>query len=161
MSIIRTILLILAGVTISACGVFSEVDENVVTIAQQLLKEQQNEHGDQQKVDVPLRINYSIHQKALVGHELEIEFEFAAERKIPILRLGMEPSDGLELVTYLKERYLDVEARQIIKKIIIVTPEEENLHYLNLFIVTEIGEIKRAKLIKIPIALGEYSLKKK
>lgn len=161
MSIIRISILVVLSAVLGACGILSEEDENVLDIARQLLQEQKNEYGEAMKVDLPIRVNYSIYQKPIVGHDLSIELEFIAERKIPILRIGLGTTDGLELITYVKERYLDVAARQIIKKEVIVVPTEENLFYLNLFVVTEIGEDRRAKHIKIPIALGEYSLKKK
>lgn len=158
MSVLRRALFILLVTTLYSCGIFYEQDENVLLIARQLLQAQVDELGEPRKVDLPVRVNYTVHRKPLIDHDLEIEFEFIAERQIPMLRFGLEASEGLELVSYdIRERYLDVPARYVLNKKVIVVPTEENEFYLSLYVVTEIGDDKRARQIKIPIALGEYS----
>ena len=92
---------------------------------------------------------------------MQIDFEFIAEKAIPVLRIGLSTSDGLDLISSdVSERYLDLKPRQTFTKSVIVEPTAENEFYLNMFVVTEIGEEKLAQLIKIPIAIGDYSLKK-
>ena len=59
-----------------------------------------------------------------------------------------------------RERYLDLQARQSFTKTVIVEPTAENEFYLNMYVVSEIGDEKLARLIKIPIAIGDYALKK-
>jgi hypothetical protein len=111
-------------------------------------------------VDMPIRVNYSIHRKPVINKELEVEFEFLPERDIPVLRAATSSSDGLEIVDgEMSDQYQDIKARQYFKRYVTVVPKEEELYYLNLYIVTEIGEDKRAQHIKIPIALGEHSKK--
>jgi hypothetical protein len=156
-----TIILLLATVLLAGCSIlFSSDDETVMEVANNLLEAQKDEFGDTVKVDMPIRVNYAIHRKPVINKELEIELEFLPERNIPLLRLATFPSDGLEIADgELKDKYEDIRARQYFKRYVTVVPTEENLFYLNLYVVTEIGEDKRAQHIKIPIALGEYSKK--
>ncbi|MBI1423807.1 MAG: hypothetical protein GC149_10115 [Gammaproteobacteria bacterium] len=138
-----------------------EEDADALKEAQSLLEAQKDQYGDPIPVHQPLRINYTISRKPQIDRDLRIDFEFIAEKAIPVLRIGMTTSDGLELDSSdVLERYLDVKPRQTFTKTVMVIPRSENEFYLNLFVVTEIGEEKLAKHIKIPIALGEYALKK-
>ena len=163
MSKTRPLVLILGSLLLTACSIFiSETDEDVLQVAQQLLEEQKDQYGEPKKIALPVRVNYAIHQKPVIKQELEIEFEFLPESNIAVLRLGLTASDGLEIVDGdIGEKYSDLEARQVFKKYVTVIPGEENEFYLNLFVVTEQGEDRRARLVKVPIALGEFSRHKK
>lgn len=155
--------LILAALTgvLGACSLFvAEEDESVVSVAEQLLETQKDEHGEPRKIELPVRINYTINHKPVIDHELEVEFEFIAERPLPLLRIGLTVDDGLELVSSeIRELYRDIPARRVLKKTVLVVPAREDRFYLKLYIVTEAGEDRRAGLLKVPIAVGEYSLK--
>lgn len=153
--------LLSATLLLGGCSIlFSSDDENVMEVANNLLEAQKNEHGDELKVDMPIRVNYSMHRKPVINKELEIELEFLPERDIPKLRLATFSSDGLEIVDgEMRDQYDDIKARQYFKRYVTVVPKEEDLYYLNLYVVTEIGEDKRAQHIKIPIALGIHSKK--
>jgi len=154
--------LLLLSTLLNGCGIlFSTDDENILDVANNLLESQKNEYGEPVKVNMPLRVNYSIHKKPVINQELEIELEFLPERDIPLLRLGMTASEGLNIEDgELADQFTDIKARQVFKRYVTVVPTEENEFYLNLYVVTEIGEDKRAQRISIPVALGEYSLKK-
>lgn len=137
-------------------------DEDVVKIAQQQLELQKDQYGDPKPVNLPIRINYTINHKPQVGHEMRIDFEFISEKAITQLRVGLTTSDGLKLNSSdVPEHYHDLKPRETFTKSVIVEPTAENEYYLNMYVVTQIGEDKLAKLIKIPIALGEASLAKK
>jgi hypothetical protein len=156
-----SITLLSATILLSGCGIlFTSDDETVMEVANNLLEAQKDQYGDKMKVDMPIRVNYSIHRKPVINKELEVEFEFLPERDIPVLRAATSSSDGLEIVDgEMSDQYQDIKARQYFKRYVTVVPKEEELYYLNLYIVTEIGEDKRAQHIKIPIALGEHSKK--
>jgi len=159
----RTLLaLILPIIMLPGCswfGLNEEDQTNVIELANNLLKEQQNEHGEQLRVAMPVRVNYSISRKAQIDKDLVIEFEIITEKAVPILRIGLRTSDGLELDDHnFDPLYQALNARQVIKTEATVIPLSENKFYLDLFVISEIGEEKFARLIKIPIAVGDYSL---
>ncbi len=134
-------------------------ETNVVELANNLLKEQQDEHGVQVRVAMPVRVNYSISRKAQIDKDLLIEFEIITEKALPILRFALTTSEGLELDDHdFDPLYESLAARQVIKTEVTVIPLLENKFYLNLYVISEIGEEKLARLIKIPIAVGDYSL---
>jgi len=150
-----------AAWVLNGCGLFAFYDDdtNVVELAKNILKEQQNEHGEQIRVTMPLRVNYTISRKAEIDKDLLIEFEFVTEKALPIVRFAVKTTDGLDLVKHnIESRYDALKAREVIKSRVIVTPLHENKFYLDLFVITEIGEEKLARLIRIPIAVGDYSL---
>jgi len=159
MTLSRILLVSLTALWLTACSLFmSEIDEDVLVVAHQLLEEQKDDLGQPKEIEMPVRVNYSIHRKPLIAHALEVEFEFLPEQKIPVLRLGVSASDGLEIEAGgTGEKYIDVEARRAIKKQVIVVPTEENEFYLNLFVVTELGTDRRARQVKVPVALGKFS----
>ena len=158
----RSLLICLMVFLLGGCSLLHhEEDEDVLKEAQNLLDAQKDQYGDPVPVHQPLRINYTVSRKPQIDRDFRIDFEFTAEKAIPVLRIGMTTSDGLELDSSdVLERYLDVKPRQTFTKTVMVTPGSENEFYLNLFVVTEVGEEKLARHIKIPIALGEYALKK-
>lgn len=157
------ILTLLVLTSLTGCSLFiGEGDDiDALELAKELLKGQLDEHGVQKNIHLPLRVNYSVSRKPMIDEELTVEFEFIAEQALPVLRFAVVTDDGLELVSNnIRDYYQGVAARQVIKRRIVVVPKSENEFYINLYIVTEIGDDKRARLIKIPIALGDYSLKK-
>ena len=159
----RIFLIVILFVFVSGCSwLKSEEDVDVLAVAQQLLDAQKDENGEPINVKMPIRINYTVDRKPLIDHDVVVEFEFVAEKEIPVLRIGLTTSDGLELDSSdIRERYSDLQPRQTFTESVVVIPKEENEYYLNMFVVTEIGDEKLAKLMKIPIAVGEYSLKRK
>lgn len=158
----RRILLCISILLLSSCGLLRhEKDVDVVKVAQDLLAAQRDQYGDPLPVKLPVSINYTVTRKPQVGRDLQIDIQFIAEKQIPVLRIGLTTSDGLDLIsTDVRERYLDLKPRQSFTKSVVVEPTQENEFYLNMFVVTEIGEQKLARLIKVPIAIGEYALKK-
>ena len=95
----------------------------------------------------------------MVDQDLVVEFEFISKQALPVLRLAVTTTEGLELISSnIRERYEDIPVRQVIKRKVIVVPSTEDKFYLDLYVVTEIEEDKRAKHIRIPIAVGSYSL---
>ena len=149
--------------SLSGCGVFSwfesEDDVNTLNLAKELLKSQLDEHGEPKNVKLPVRVHYTTTHKPMIDKELLVEFEFITEEALPVLRFAATTSDGLELVDNdIEPVYKTLVARQVIKTDMTVIPTTENKFYINLFVITEIGEDKRAKHIKIPIAVGDYSL---
>ena len=157
-------ILIFSGllVALSGCGIFSfssEEDADVLNIAKSLLKDQTDEHGEPKKVKLPVRVHYIFTRKPMIDEELLVEFEFITEEALPILRFAVTTTDGLELESNnIGVRYEALKARQVIKRKITVTPTSESKFYINLFVVTEVGEDKRAKHIKIPVPIGDYFL---
>jgi len=138
-----------------------EEDVDVIKVAQNLLAAQKDEYGDPLPVHLPIRINYTVTRKPQIDREMQIDFEFIAEKAIPILRVGLTTSDGLDLVSSdVLERYHNLQPRQSFTKSVIVEPTAENEFYLSMYVVTENGDAKLARLIKIPIAIGDYALKK-
>jgi hypothetical protein len=159
---LRNVLLFSLIISLGGCGLLQhEEDEDVLKVAQSLLAAQKDQYGDPLPVKLPIRINYTVTRKAQIDRDMRIDFEFIAEKAIPVLRIGLTVSDGLKLKSSdEQERYLDLKPRQTFSKTVVVEPTEENEFYLNMFVVTEIGDEKLAKLIKVPIAIGDYSLKK-
>lgn len=148
-----------ANFLMGGCSLFSEEDVSVITDARQLLEEQKDANGDPIEVKLPVRLNYAISKKPMVDQDLEIEFEILTEQPLPILRVGLLPSDGLELVdTDFREKFVDLKIREVINRTATVKPTSENKFYLDVFLITEIGEDKKAKLFRIPIGVGDYSL---
>lgn len=147
---------------LSSCGLLiHEEDVDVVKVAQGLLVAQKDQYGDPLPVKLPVNINYTVTRKPQIDRDMQIDFQFIAQKAIPVLRIGLTTSDGLDLISSdVHERYLDIKPRQSFTKSVIVEPTAENEFYLNLYVVTEIGEEKLAKLIKIPVAIGDYALKK-
>lgn len=148
--------------SLSGCGIFSlfaDDDVNTLNLANELLKSQLDEHGEPRNIKLPVRVHYTTTHKPMIDKKLLVEFEFITEEALPILRFAMTTSDGLELVdNNVESLYETLVARQVIKADIKVIPTTENKFYINLYVVTEVGEDKRAKHIKIPIAVGDYSL---
>lgn len=157
----RIIIIGLLSLLLSACGLLShEEDADVIKTAEGLLAAQKDQYGDPLPVHLPVRINYTVSHKPQINREMQIDFEFIAEKAIPVLRVGVTTSDGLELVSSdVQQRYLKIKPRQSFTKSVIVEPSEENEFYLNLYVISEDGDNKLAELIKVPIAIGEYSLK--
>jgi len=148
-------------ISLAGCGIFSFDDDNVnaLEFAKELLKGQLNEQGVQKKIDLPIRVNYSITRKPMIDEELLVEFEIITEQAIPIVRFAVVTDEGLDLVSNNFEAYYKgLKTRQIIKHRIKVIPTSENKFYISLYVITEIGDDKRARLIKIPVAIGDYSL---
>lgn len=157
----RVFLIVLLVLTLSACGLFShEEDADVIKTAEGLLAAQKDQYGDPLPIHLPVRINYTVSHKPQIGRELRIDFEFIAEKAIPVLRFGFTTSDGLTLVSSdVRERYMNIKPRQSFTKHIVVEPSEENEFYLNLYVITQEGDKELADLIKVPIAIGDYALK--
>ena len=155
--VIGTLFLSLAG-----CGIFSfssDDDVDVLIVARSLLKDQTDEHGDPKKVTLPVRVNYTFTRKPMIDEELLVEFEFITKEALPILRFAVTTTDGLELVSNnIDEKYQALKTRQVIKSKIKVIPTSEKRLYVNLFVVTEVGEDKKARQIKIPVPIGDYFL---
>ena len=144
----------------AGCSLFSEEDVSVITDARQLLEEQKDANGDPIDVKLPVRFNYTIGKKPMIDRDLEIEFEILTEQPLPVLRVGLVTSDGLELEdTDFREKFVDLKIREVINRYAIVRPTSENEFYLDVYLITEIGEDKKAKLFRIPIGVGDYSLK--
>lgn len=158
----RGILICFSIFLLGGCGLLQhEEDVDVIKVAQGLLAAQKDQYGDPLPVHLPIRINYTVTRKPQIDREMRIDFEFIAEKAIPVLRIGLASSDGLKLESSdLQERYLDIKPRQSFTKSVIVEPTQENEFYLDLYVVTENGDDKLARLIKIPIAIGDYALKK-
>jgi len=150
------------AVSLTGCGIFSfssDEDANVLNIAKSLLKDQTDEHGEAKKIKLPIRVHYTFTRKPMIDEELLVEFEFITEEALPILRFAVTTTDGLELTDNdIEPLYSKLSARQVIKENIEVKPTSESKFYINLFVVTEVGEDKRAKLIKIPVPIGDYFL---
>lgn len=146
---------------LSGCGLFQhEEGVDVIQLAENLLAAQKDQYGDPVPVHLPVRINYSVSHKPQVGREMRIDFEFIAEKAIPVLRIGIGTSDGLELVSSdLLQRYQNIKPRQSFSKSVVVEPQAENEFYLSLYVVSEDGDRRLAELIRIPIAIGDYALK--
>jgi hypothetical protein len=154
-----TAIVLATGLFMAGCSLFSEEDVSVITDARQLLEEQKDANGDPIDVKLPVRLNYAISKKAMIDRDLEIEFEILTEQPLPVLRVGLLPSDGLELVdTDFREKFVDLKIREVINRQATVKPTSENKFYLDVYLITEIGEDKKAKLFRIPIGVGDYSL---
>jgi len=158
---IRVALVLPLLLLIGACSLLMhEDDEDAIKLAQQLLAAQKDQYGDPVPVSLPVQINYSISRKPQVDRDLQIDFQFIARQAIPLLHIGFTTSDGLDLVSSdVHERYHDLKPRQTFSKTVVVEPTAENEYHLNLYVVTENGDTKLAKLIRIPIAIGDYALK--
>ncbi len=146
---------------LSACSWFGINDDetNVIELANNMLVAQQDEHGEQIKVAMPVRVNYSIARKPQIDKKLLIEFEIIAEKALPILRFALRTTEGLELDDHdIDPLYESLAARQVIKATATVIPLVEDKFYLDLYVISEIGEEKLARLIRIPVAVGDYSL---
>jgi hypothetical protein len=157
----RGVLICFSIFLLGGCGLLQhEEDVDVIKVAQGLLAAQKDQYGDPLPEHLPIRINYTVTRKPQINREMQIDFEFIAEKAIPILRIGLTTSDGLKLVSSdVLERYHNIQPRQSFTKSVIVEPTEENEFYLNMYVVTESGDAKLAKLIKIPIAIGDFALK--
>jgi len=157
----RVILIGFLSLLLSACGLLShEEDVDVIKTAEGLLAAQKDQYGDPLPLHLPVRINYTVSRKPQIKREMQIDFEFIAEKAVPVLRIGFTTSDGLELTSSdVRERYLNLKPRQTFTKSVIVEPSEENEFYLNLYVISEDGDNKLAELIKVPIAIGDYALK--
>jgi hypothetical protein len=158
----RGFLVLISFFLLNSCGLlFHEEDVDVVKVAQGLLAAQKDQYGDPIPVNLPVNINYTVTRKPQIDRDMEIDIQFIAKKAIPVLRIGLTTSDGLNLISSdVRERYLDLHLRQSFTKTVIVEPTEENEFYLNMYVVTEIGDEKLAKLIKIPIAIGDFALKR-
>jgi len=155
----RPIIIVIAGLLMSSCSLFYDEDSSVINDAKQLLEEQKDSNGEPIPVKLPVRVNYMITRKPMVDQDMNIEFELLTESPIPVLRVGLEASDGLELVsTDLGEKFTNLKIREVINRVATVSPKSENKFYLDVYVITEVGEDKKAKLIHIPIGVGVYSL---
>lgn len=153
------IAIVATSLFLGGCGLFVEADTDVITDAKQLLEEQKDTNGDPIKVKLPVRLNYSISEKQMIDQNLVIDFELLTEQPIPVLRIDLEVSDGLQLVRHnFRERFVNLGIRQVINRKVVVRPLLENKFYLNVYLITEIGEDKKARLLRIPIGVGDYSL---
>jgi hypothetical protein len=161
MPALRAVVISLFLFVLGGCSLLQhENDVDVVLVAKQLLTVQTDRYGDPLPVQLPVQVNYTITRKPQIDREMHIDFQFIALKAIPVLRFGFTTSDGLELVSSdVRERYLKLKPRETFSKDVIVEPTAENEFYLNLFVVTENGDEKLAKLIKVPIAIGDYALK--
>jgi hypothetical protein len=143
----------------TGCGLFTEQDDNVINDAKQLLEEQKDANGEPRPVKLPVRLNYTVTKKPMIDQDLEVEFELLAERPVPVLRVGLETTEGLKLVdTDFGERFTELKIREVIHRQAVVLPTIENKFYLDVYLITEIGEDKKANLVRIPIGVGDYSL---
>lgn len=161
MPVLRVLLISLALLVLGGCSLLRhEGDVDVVQVAKQLLIAQKDRYGDPLPVQLPVQVNYTVTRKPQINREMHIDFQFIALKAIPVLRIGLTTSDGLKLNSSdVHERYLKLKPRQSFSKDVVVEPTAENEFYLNLFVVTENGGERLAKLIKIPIAIGGYALK--
>jgi hypothetical protein len=161
MPVLRLILWCVILFALGACSLLQhEKDVDVVQVAQQLLTAQKDQYGDPLPVKLPVQINYTVSRKPQIDRDLHIDFQFIALKAIPVLRIGLTTSDGLDMISDdVRLRYLKLKPRQTFSRDVVVRPTAENEFYLNLYVVTENGDKKLAKLIRVPIAIGEYALK--
>lgn len=165
------VFIVLSSWTLAACGIFNfagEDDESdIVEVSKKLLEKQVDKNDEPIKIDFPLRINYSLKTKALLNEDLEIEFEFIAESDIPKVRIAFETTDGLVLVSNDKRIFKDnIKANEVFTYRIIVVPEIEEQFYVHVYAYTIYSgsgdtEEKRAKLLRIPIPVGQYKIESK
>jgi hypothetical protein len=154
---------------LSACSYFSffstKQGDDAVTIYKQLQEAKENEPATAAApatTEFPVRVNYAIKTKMLADHDLEIEIEYLALKALPVLKVGYTTSEGLDLITKTsKLRYQDIQQHQLIQHRIVVVPDEENEYYVNIIMVTEDGDVKTGKQVRIPIALGKFSLQQR
>ena len=98
----------------------------------------------------------------MLHDELEIEFEFIAESNIPVVRIGFETSDGLVLETGPKNLFKEnIKAEEVFSLTIVVVPELEEEFDVHLYLYSEDTEDKRAKLLSVPIPVGQYKIESK
>lgn len=144
---------------VGGCSLFSTTDVNVIADARQLLEEQKDTNGDPIKVKLPVRMNYTISEKPMIDEDLIIEFEILTEQAVPVLRIDLETTEGLKLVKHnFRTKFTDLGIRTVINRRAVVKPTLENKFYLDVYLITEIGEDKKARLVRIPIGVGDYSL---
>lgn len=161
MPVLRVACFCLTCILVAGCSLLQhEHDVDVVPAAKQLLIAQRDQYGDPRPVKLPIEVNYTVSRKPQINRDMHINFQFIALKSIPVLRIGFTTSDGLEMISSdVRERYFKLRPRQTFHRNITVQPTAENEFYLNLYVVTENGDKKLAKLIKVPIAIGSYTLK--
>ena len=161
MSVLRTILWCVLPFILGGCSLLHpQKDVDDVQVAQQLLTAQKDQYGDPRPVQLPVQVNYTVSRKPQIGRDMHIDFQFIALKAIPVLRIGLTTSDGLDMISdNVRLRYMGLKSRQTFTRDVVVEPTSENEFYLNLYVVTENGDKKLAKLIKVPIAIGDYALK--
>lgn len=153
------LIFLLSNLILGGCSLFSEEDSNVITDAKQILEEQKDANGEPRPVKLPVRLNYMVTKKPMIDQQLEIEFELLTEEPVPVLRVGLDASEGLELVdTDFGEKFTNLKIREVLHRQATVKPLSENKFYLDVYLITELGEDKKAKLMRIPIGVGDYSL---
>lgn len=161
MWLLRVVFLSGLLIQLSGCSLLRyKYDADVVVVAKQLLIAQRDQYGDPVPVKLPVEVSYTVTRKPEIHRDMHIDFQFTALKAIPVLRIGFTTSDGLDMVSSnVRMRYLDLKPRQTFTRDIEVEPTSENEFYLNLYVVTENGNQKLAKLIKVPVAIGTFALK--
>lgn len=132
-----------------------------IEIAQRLLKEQKIQEDSEPSL--PIKINVSQPGKAITGKPLELEFEVSSDKALPYITLIFQPRDGLKL----KPRWLLLErdtqtvslkniiADKLYRQNITVIPDKKGLLGLDIYSLSEIDQIKKARLQTMYFSIGD------
>ena len=129
-------------------------------IVQRLLEEQKINGTN--AVILPVKINISQPGKAITDKPLELQLEIAANKALPYISVIIQPKDGLSLKPHwlffdqishtftIKNIIVD----QLYRRTLTVIPKQKGLLALDIYTITEIDNIKKAKLQTMYFSIG-------
>lgn len=165
--LIKTVisLVLLSAFILTACSTNKIKSLTVVEKAQQLIKDQITNKQDTS--NIPVKINFIMPEKAIVGEQIDIEIEFASDIALSELVLAYETSAG---VSFRKKWYLfeqkniihkvkNIKADQLYRQTISLIPETDGMLHLNVYSIFPLGTEKIAGKSTLSISIGN-SLKR-
>jgi len=132
-----------------------------IEIAQRLLKEQKIQ--GESETPLPIKINVSQPGKAITDKSLDLEFEVSSDKALPYITIIFQPREGLKL----KPRWLllkrdtqtvsikNITADKLYRQNITVIPDQKGLLGLDIYTLSEIDKVKKARLQTMYFSIGD------
>jgi hypothetical protein len=153
-------LVLITGLTsIVSCSSNTIKPLSEIELAQQLIIEQEQQP---EKTIHPVKIHYIQPEKAIVGNQLDIDIELVSSQPLTEITLAYKRNNGLELTRNWLLRKRDsvttnikkIEADKIYRQKISIIPQQEGLLQLNLYILYQLDEKKKARQQTLSFSIG-------
>jgi len=157
----RYLLLVICLFSLFACSTSKIKTLTMVEKAQQLLADQKTNQFDEKAI--PIKINYVVPEKVVVGKQLDIGIELASAVALPELILTFNTSDGMvfrKSWLVFKQKTVtrtlkNLKADKLYHQTISVIPKKEGLLHLDVYTIYPEGSDKRAKKLTITFSTGD------
>lgn len=112
------------------------------------------------KPGAPVDITYHVPQKAGVGESLDLGLQIQPRRAVDSMSVDVRTDAGLALDQPNRVfDYAQLKAGLSQRPGLRVIPQGEGMHYVTVTVTTRVGNLNRASVVMIPVAVGNVTAK--